>query len=319
MDKKIVIFKDKELKLEVPISPEKDTVWLTANQMAELFDKDEKTIRKHINNVFADEEIEYSNNTQKMRVVGVKQSISFYSLDVIISVGYRVKSKRGIAFRRWASSVLKEYLLKGYSINKRRLEELNTVINIISRSSVCEIAGVASVLDFFTKGLNILDDYDHQVLRKPAFSGGVESSNDDVWRLTYDEGMHVIESMRFAETSDLFGNEKDNSFKSTLGAIYQPFGGKEVYPTVQEKAANLLYMLVKNHAFSDGNKRIAAALFVYFLERNNILFDERGNPIIDNNTLAAVTLMIALSRPEEKETMCVLVLNMIEREEPGEL
>ncbi|MBR2463343.1 MAG: Fic family protein [Spirochaetaceae bacterium] len=131
--------------------------------------------------------------------------------------------------------------------------------------------------------------------------------------------MHVIESMRFAETSDLFGNEKDNSFKSTLGAIYQTFGGKEVYPTVQEKAANLLYMLVKNHAFSDGNKRIAAALFVYFLERNKILFDERGNPIIDNNTLAAVTLMIALSRPEEKETMCVLVLNMIEREEPGEL
>ena len=147
----------------------------------------------------------------------------------------------------------------------------------------------------------------------------MESSNDDVWRLTYDEGMHVIESMRFAETSDLFGNEKDNSFKSTLGAIYQTFGGKEVYPTVQEKAANLLYMLVKNHAFSDGNKRIAAALFVYFLERNKILFDERGNPIIDNNTLAAVTLMIALSRPEEKETMCVLVLNMIEREEPGEL
>ena len=131
--------------------------------------------------------------------------------------------------------------------------------------------------------------------------------------------MHIIESMRFAETSDLFGNEKDNSFKSTLGAIYQTFGGKEVYPTVQEKAANLLYMLVKNHAFSDGNKRIAAALFVYFLERNKILFDERGNPIIDNNTLAAVTLMIALSRPEEKETMCVLVLNMIEREEPGEL
>ena len=131
--------------------------------------------------------------------------------------------------------------------------------------------------------------------------------------------MHVIESMRFAETSDLFGNEKDNSFKSTLGAIYQTFGGKEVYQTVQEKAANLLYMLVKNHAFSDGNKRIAAALFVYFLERNKILFDERGNPIIDNNTLAAVTLMIALSRPEEKETMCVLVLNMIEREEPGEL
>ena len=165
MENNIVIFQDKDIKLEVPISLEKDTVWLTANQMAELFDKDEKTIRKHINNIFEDEELDYENNTQKMRVVGVKQKVPFYTLDVIISVGYRVKSKRAILFRRWANSVLKEYLIKGYALNQKRLDELNTVIDIISRGSVPEISGVASVLDFFTKGLNILDDYDHQVLK----------------------------------------------------------------------------------------------------------------------------------------------------------
>ena len=313
MENNIVIFQDKDIKLEVPISLEKDTVWLTANQMAELFDKDEKTIRKHINNIFEDEELDYENNTQKMRVVGVKQKVPFYTLDVIISVGYRVKSKRGILFRRWANSVLKEYLIKGYAVNQKRLEELNTVINIISRSSVPEISGVASVLDFFTKGLNILDDYDHQVLKKPSSNDKNNSEQKESWQLTYEEGRKVIESMRFAETSNLFGNEKDNSFKSTLGAIYQTFGGKDVYPTLEEKAANLLYMLVKNHSFNDGNKRIAAALFIYFLERNNLLFDTNKNPIIDNNTLAAMTLMIALSKPEEKEIMCLLVLNMLNK------
>lgn len=313
MENNIVIFQDKDIKLEVPISLEKDTVWLTANQMAELFDKDEKTIRKHINNIFEDEELDSENNTQKMRVVGVKQKVPFYTLDVIISVGYRVKSKRGILFRRWANSVLKEYLIKGYALNQKRLDELNTVIDIISRSSVPEISGVASVLDFFTKGLNILDDYDHQVLKKPSSNDKNNSEQKESWQLTYEEGRKVIESMRFAETSSLFGNEKDNSFKSTLGAIYQTFGGKDVYPTLEEKAANLLYMLVKNHSFNDGNKRIAAALFIYFLERNNLLFDTNKNPIIDNNTLAAMTLMIALSKPEEKEIMCLLVLNMLNK------
>lgn len=313
MENNIVIFQDKDIKLEVPISLEKDTVWLTANQMAELFDKDEKTIRKHINNIFEDEELDYENNTQKMRVVGVKQKVPFYTLDVIISVGYRVKSKWGILFRRWANSVLKEYLIKGYALNQKRLDELNTVIDIISRSSVPEISGVASVLDFFTKGLNILDDYDHQVLKKPSSNDKNNSEQKESWQLTYEEGRKVIESMRFAETSNLFGNEKDNSFKSTLGAIYQTFGGKDVYPTLEEKAANLLYMLVKNHSFNDGNKRIAAALFIYFLERNNLLFDTNKIPIIDNNTLAAMTLMIALSKPEEKEIMCLLVLNMLNK------
>ena len=309
----LVKFIDGELELDITVSPYEETIWMSANQMACLFRKDCKTIRKHINNIFKDEELNYDNNTQKMRVVGVKQKVPFYTLDVIISVGYRVKSKQGILFRRWANSVLKEYLIKGYAVNQKRLDELNTVINIISRSSIPEISGVASVLDFFTKGLNILDDYDHQVLKKPSLNDKNNSEQKESWQLTYEEGRKVIESMRFAETSSLFGNEKDNSFKSTLGAIYQTFDGKDVYPTLEEKAANLLYMLVKNHSFNDGNKRIAAALFIYFLEKNNLLFDSNKNPIIDNNTLAAMTLMIALSKPEEKEIMCLLVLNMLNK------
>ena len=294
----IVLFKDGDISLDVPISPDKDTVWLTANQMAMLFDKDEKTVRKHINNVFSDEELSTENNTQKMRVVGVKQLVPFYTLDVIISVGYRVKSKRGIAFRRWANSVLKQYLLQGYAINKDRLTQLNQVIDIISRSGNPEIAGVSAVLERFTRGLEILDRYDHASLGKPK----VKETDETMWRLTYEEGRKIIDSMKFGDTSGLFGNEKDNSFKSVVGAIYQSFDGKDVYPTDQEKAANLLYMMVKNHAFSDGNKRIAAALFVYFLDKRGILYKDNG------------ALVIALSHPNEKEIMCLLVMNMLENE-----
>ena len=209
MENKIVVFTDDNFKLDVQLSVEQDTVWLSANQMAELFKKDEKTVRKHINNIFKDEELEYTNNTQNLRVDGVKQLVAFYSLDVIISVGYRVKSKRGIAFRRWANSILKEYLLKGYAINEKRIEQLNTVINIFSRSSIPEIAGVSAVLDYFTKGLNILDDYDHQCLKMPLQTKTEKSENN--WILTYEEAKKVIESMRFSENSNLFGHEKDNS------------------------------------------------------------------------------------------------------------
>lgn len=308
----IVLFIDGTVSLDVPISPERDTVWLSANQMAVLFDKDEKTIRKHINNVFSDDELDKMNNTQKMRVVGVKQAVPFYTLDVIISVGYRVKSKRGIAFRRWANSVLKQYLLQGYAVNKQRLIQLNQVISIISRSDNAEIAGVSSVLERFVRGLDILDRYDHESLKKPQ---GTEAQKAEKgWRLTYEEGLEIIGSLKFGDTSELFGNEKDNSFKSAINAIYQSFNGKDLYPTDREKAAHLLYFLVKNHAFIDGNKRIAAALFVYFLDKNDLLYTENGHPVIDNNALAAMTLMIALSRPEEKEMMCLLVMNMLESE-----
>lgn len=309
-DNSIVLFTDGSVSLDVPVSPDTDTVWLSANQMAVLFDKDEKTIRKHINNAFSDEELEKINNTQKMRVVGVKQLVPFYSLDVIISVGYRVRSKRGIAFRRWANTVLKQYLLQGYAVNQTRLTQLKQVIDIISRSDNPEIAGVSSVLERFTRGLDILDRYDHERLAKPqGKEKGIATSS---WQLTYAEGRKLIDSMKFGDTSELFGNEKDNSFKSAIGAVYQTFNGTDVYPTDQEKASNLLYLLVKNHAFIDGNKRIAAALFVYFLDKGEILYKENGTMVIDNNTLAAMTLMIALSHPEEKDMMCLLVMNMLE-------
>ncbi|MBE6351240.1 MAG: Fic/DOC family protein [Spirochaetaceae bacterium] len=289
------------------------TIWATQSQIAELFEINRTTALRHINNILKNEEVDRKSNVQKMHIPNSDKPVMFFSLDIILSVGYRTNSSKAILFRRWANSVLKEYLTKGYALNQKRLDELNTVIDIISRSSIPEISGVASVLDFFTKGLNILDDYDHQVLKKPSSNDKNNSEQKESWQLTYEAGIKVIESMRFAETSSLFGNEKDNSFKSTLGAIYQTFDGKDVYPTLEEKAANLLYMLVKNHSFNDGNKRIAAALFIYFLERNNLLFDTNKNPIIDNNTLAAMTLMIALSKPEEKEIMCLLVLNMLNK------
>ena len=313
MENNIVIFQKDNFEIEFKADFNSQTIWATQSQIAELFEINRTTALRHINNILKDEEVDRKSNVQKMHIPNSDKPVMFYSLDIILSVGYRTNSSKAILFRRWANSVLKEYLIKGYALNQKRLDELNTVIDIISRSSVPEISGVASVLDFFTKGLNILDDYDHQVLKKPSSNDKNNSEQKESWQLTYEEGRKVIESMRFTETSSLFGNEKDNSFKSTLGAIYQTFGGKDVYPTLEEKAANLLYMLVKNHSFNDGNKRIAAALFIYFLERNNLLFDKNKNPIIDNNTLAAMTLMIALSKPEEKEIMCLLVLNMLNK------
>lgn len=319
----IVLFKDGDVSLDVPISPERDTVWLNRNQMALLFDRDVKTIGKHINNAL-EEELNDPEDKQKNPTVAnfatvqtegdrqVERSIEYYSLDVIISVGYRVKSKRGIAFRRWANSVLKQYLLQGYAVNQNRLNQLNQVLTIISRSDNAEIAGVSSVLERFVRGLDILDRYDHESLKKPQ---GTEAQKAEKgWRLTYEEGIRIIGSLKFGDTSELFGNEKDNSFKSAINAIYQSFNGKDLYPTDREKAAHLLYFLVKNHAFIDGNKRIAAALFVYFLDKNDLLYNANGHPVIENNALAAMTLMIALSRPEEKDTMCLLVMNMLESE-----
>ena len=313
MENNIVIFHKDNFEIQFKADFNSQTIWATQSQIAELFEINRTTALRHINNILKDEEVDRKSNVQKMHIPNSDKPVMFYSLDIILSVGYRTNSSKAILFRRWANSVLKEYLIKGYAHKQKRLDELNTVIDIISRSSVPEISGVASVLDFFTKGLNILDDYDHQVLKKPSSNDKNNSEQKESWQLTYEEGRKVIESMRFAETSSLFGNEKDNSFKSTLGAIYQTFDGKDVYPTLEEKAANLLYMLVKNHSFNDGNKRIAAALFIYFLERNNLLFDKNKNPIIDNNTLAAMTLMIALSKPEEKEIMCLLVLNMLNK------
>lgn len=298
----IVIFETEDKLISLPVSVEDETVWLSANQMSVLFDRDEKTIRKHINNVFLEEEVEKSNNTQKMRVDGVKQLVPFYTLDVIISVGYRVKSKRGVEFRRWANSVLKQYILKGYAVNDNRIKQLGEVIRIMKRTeNELDSKQVLSVIEKYSNALDLLDSYDHQNMTRPE-------GNRATYVLSYEECKEVIQSMRFGDESDLFGREKDDSFKGSIGNIYQSFGGVDIYESLEEKAANLLYFVTKNHSFFDGNKRIAATMFLYFLDKNAALFVD-GKKKIEDSTLVALTIMIAQSRPEEKEMMVSVVMN----------
>lgn len=298
----IVIFETEDKLISLPVSVEDETVWLSANQMSVLFDRDEKTIRKHINNVFLEEEVEKSNNTQKMRVDGVKQLVPFYTLDVIISVGYRVKSKRGVEFRRWANSVLKQYILKGYAVNDNRIKQLGEVIRIMKRTkNELDSKQVLSVIEKYSNALDLLDSYDHQNMTRPQ-------GNRATYVLTYEECKEVIQSMRFGNESDLFGREKDDSFKGSIGNIYQSFGGIDIYESLEEKAANLLYFVTKNHSFFDGNKRIAATMFLYFLDKNAALFVD-GKKKMEDSTLVALTIMIAESRPEEKEMMVSVVMN----------
>lgn len=309
VNNEIVVFKDNEIELNVNLSTEENTVWLNVNQMALVFDKDEKTIRKHINNVFRDKELDENNNTQKMRVVGVKQLVSFYTLDVIISVGYRVKSQRGIIFRQWANKVLKQYLVQGYAVNEKRLKALNKTVKIQSEI-IAGIAGIEAdevlrVVNEYSKALELLDKYDHQCITAP------EGSKCTYW-LKYDECMQFIKNMEFSASSEIFGLEKDpGKLESILSAIYQTAFGQDVYPTLEEKAANLLYFVVKDHPFNDGCKRIAAALFLYFLDKNGALFNKDGRKIISNSALVAITLMVAESKPEEKTLMINLILNFL--------
>ena len=301
-EKEIVLFETEDRSIALPVSVESDTVWLSANQMAILFGRDEKTIRKHINNVFSEEELTRENNT---RVVGVKQPVPFYTLDVIISVGYRVKSKRGVEFRRWANSVLKEYIIKGYAVNHNRMNQLNEVIQVMKRvESSLDSKQVLTVVERYSHALELLDAYDHQNMTRPKGS-------EAIYVLTYEECRKVIDSMKFGESSSLFGNEKDDSFKGSIGAVYQSFGGEDLYPTLEEKAANLLYFVTKNHSFSDGNKRIAATIFLYFLDKNGVLF-QNGGKLIDDHTLVALTIMIAESNPEEKEMMISVIMNCLQ-------
>ena len=298
----IVIFETEDKMITLPVAVENETVWLSANQMALLFDRDEKTIRKHINNVFLENEVDKNINTQKMRVDGVKQLVPFYTLDVIISVGYRVKSKRGVEFRRWANSVLKQYILKGYAVNDNRIRQLGEVIRIMKRTeNELDSKQVLSVIEKYSSALDLLDSYDHQNMARPE-------GNRATYMLSYEECMDVIQSMRFGDESDLFGKEKDDSFKGSIGNIYQSFGGTEIYESLEEKAANLLYFVTKNHSFFDGNKRIAATMFLYFLDKNEALFVD-GQKKIEDATLVALTIMIAESRPEEKEMMISVVMN----------
>lgn len=300
----IVLFETEDRNIVLPVNVEKDTVWLSANQMAILFERDEKTIRKHVNNVFSEEEVNRDNNTQKMRVDGVKQSVPFYSLDVIISVGYRVKSKRGVEFRKWANSVLKQYILQGYAVNNSRISQLGEVIQIMKRTeNALDSKQVLTVIEKYSEALELLDSYDHQNMTRPK-------GNTSTYELTYEECREVIANMRFGDESDLFGKEKDDSFKGSIGNIYQSFGGRDVYPTLEEKAAHLLYFVTKNHSFFDGNKRIAATMFLYFLDKNGVLFPD-GKKLIDDHTLVALTIMIAESKPEEMEMMITVIMNCL--------
>ena len=228
-----------------------------------------------------------------------------YNLDMILSVGYRVNSKRGIEFRRWANSVLKQYIIRGYATNESRLQQLGEVVRLMKRTQdSLDSKQVLSVIESYSTALDLLDDYDHQTMKRPKGS-------DAAYVLTYEECRKVIDSMRFKSESELFGQEKDGSFQGSIGNIYQSFGGQEIYPTLQEKAANLLYFVTKNHSFWDGNKRIAATMFLYFLDRNGILYDESGLKRLDDHTLVALPIMIAESRPEEKEMMISVIMNCI--------
>ena len=301
----IVIYQtdDGSVALDVPL--ENETVWLTQKQMQELFGRDISGISRHISNVFKDGEVEKEGNVHYVRSERTGKPIAYYSLDVIIPVGYRVRSKRAVEFRKWASKVLKQYILKGYAANEQRMKQLGEVVKIMKRTgNMLEARQILDVVESFSTALDLLDDYDHQCISKPR-------GNEATYVLTYEECRELIDGMKFSADSDLFGNEKDDSFKASIAAIYQTFFGEDVYPSLEEKAANLLYFVTKNHSFSDGNKRIAAAVFLYFLDKNNILFNDEGDKIIADYTLVAITLMIAESRAEEKEAMVSLIMNFL--------
>ena len=319
LNDKIVIYRTADGQTSIDVKLEDETVWLSANQMANLFDRDVKTIRKHINNVFSEGELEKENNTHFLRVDGVKQPVAFYSLDVIISVGYRVKSQRGIQFRIWANKVLKEYLVKGYVVNKvlteQRYTELKQLVTVLGRTVKTQEAltsedalNLVEVVSDYAYALDTLDRYDYQQL-------AVEQTTNDVkFHATYEGAMQAIEELKEKfGGSQWFAHEKDDSFKSSIGQIYQTFGGQDLYPSVEEKAAMLLYLVTKNHSFSDGNKRIAATLFLWFMAGNGILYNPDGSKRIADNTLVALTLMIAESRTEEKDIMVKVVVNLINK------
>lgn len=320
MNNSIEIYRSQDGSVQLNVKLENETVWLSANQMAMLFDRDAKTIRKHINNVFADGELTKESNTHFLRVANSDKPVPFYNLDVIISVGYRVKSQQGVQFRRWATSVLKQYLIKGYAINQQikldRYNELKNVVRLMSRAvglqdkvTTDEYSGLFNVISDYVYALDTLDQYDYQSL---SIS---KTTKDEPFRATYDNAMEAINALKEKfGGSKWFANEKDDSFKSSIGQIYQTFGGEELYPSVEEKAAMLLYLVVKNHSFSDGNKRIAAMLFLWFLNNNRVLYAEDGHKRIADNTLVALTLMIAESRTEEKDVMVKVVVNLINRE-----
>ena len=316
-ENKIIIYQSEDGQTKINVRLEKETVWLTTNQMAILFDKEESNIRRHVINVFKEGELERENNVQKIHVIGVKKPVPIYNLDVIISVGYRVKSKQGTAFRIWARNVLKDYLVKGYAVNdsirREQIGELRQLVGILGRAIQSqplkpseESQALFDVVTDYAYALDTLDNYDYERLTIE------KTTQEERFHATYENAVSEIDALRekFGGSS-LFGNEKDDSFKSSIGQIYQTFGGEELYPSVEEKAAMLLYLVTKNHSFSDGNKRIAATLFLWFLNNNGILYREDGTKRLADNALVALTLMIAESKTEEKDVMVKVVVNLI--------
>ena len=307
----IILFENQGVKLEVNLKDE--TVWLTQKQMAELFDKDRRTITRHIQNIYKDEELEENavcSFFEHTAEDGKKYKVQYYNLDMIISVGYRVNSKRGIAFRKWATKILKDYMLKGYAVNQKRLEYLEKTIKLIDianrmeeRLDNSDAKEILKVIGDYSKALDLLDDYDHRTLKKIK-------GNIDERRIEYRDCIDIINKLRFNEESTLFAVERDKGLESIIGNIYQSFAGQDIYISIEEKAANFLYLTVKNHVFADGNKRIAATLFIYFLNFYGILYKD-GKQTIDNNTLTALTLLIAESNPKEKEVLIDLVMNFL--------
>ena len=312
MKNEIILFENQNIKLEVNMKDE--TVWLNREQLAMLFARDIKTIGKHINNAL-NEELDNSVVAKFATTAkdGKTYQVEYYNLDMIISVGYRIKSQNGVIFRKWANKVLKDYLLKGYAVNQKRLEYLEKTIKLIdiagrmdTELKTAEAKEIIKVINNYSNALNLLDDYDHKRIIKP-------SGTKDNKKITYEDCMNVIGKLKFNSDSNLFALERDEGLKEVIGTIYQSFDGKDLYPTIEEKAANFLYLITKNHTFIDGNKRIAATLFIYFLEFYNILYNENGQ-IIDNNTLVAITLLIAQSNPKEKDILIDLVMNFLNYE-----
>ena len=312
-DKKneIILFENQGVKLEVNVKDE--TVWLNREQIAKLFGRDIKTIGKHINNALKEELQDDNSVVAKFATTatdGKTYQVEYYNLDMILSVGYRVKSKNGIVFRKWANKVLKDYMLKGYAVNQRRLEYLEKTIKLIDianriddRLENDDAKEILKVIGEYSRALDMLDEYDHKTLKKP-------NGNIDTRVITYEDCITIINSLKYKEESELFGIERDKGLKAIIGNVYQSFSGQDIYNSIEEKAANLLYLVVKNHVFIDGNKRIAATLFIYFLKFYGILYNENGK-VIDNHTLTALTLLVAESNPKEKEVMIDLIMNFL--------
>lgn len=316
-DSKIVIYESGKGEFQLDVRLDKETVWLNQTQLCGLFDKNKRTISEHIRNVFKEGELAEKQVVRNFRTTaadGKLYNVNYYNLDIIISVGYRVKSIRGTQFRIWATKVLKEHIIRGYSTNQKRLEELKKSIKLINAVvdkysiNTDEVKALIKIVSDYTYALDLLDDYDYQRVRVSSVSE-IKSV-----RISYQQVRDIIDRLRIKFTAgSLFGKEKDKSIHSCINTIYQSFGEQELYPSIEEKASNLLYFLVKNHPFVDGNKRIAAFLFVWFLDLNNCLYRKDGSKMIADSTLVALTLMIAESRPEERETIIKIVINLINR------